>query len=530
MRARSRLLRLALPLLAAVLAAACGRVGKDQEAVINRRLEGEPRALNPLLATSDPENVVLALLSRNLLDYDEKLNLVPGLAASVESDPAHLVYTVKLRPGETWEDGSPVTADDVAYTLQAIVDPKTPALYRKSLFDAMEKAEVVDPLTARVTFSRPSVGQRDAFNLPLLPAKLYRGTDLTSNPRNRRPLANGPFRLADWEPGRLLRLVRNTQYFGERPAAEQVVFRVVPETASAFPSFRSGGLDEMRLTAALKAEVDASGGRQRSLVYDELAYTYIAWNNRLPFFDDARTRRALTMLIDRETIARTLYGGLARPANGPVPPGLWSHDASLPPWPYDPAKAAALLDEAGWRKGPDGLRSRAGKRFAFTLSIGAGSERQRQIVELVQRAYRDAGIEMDVRPMEWGAFTTAVDAGDYEACSLALNLDPNPDLAPNFRSTAVPPEGMNHMFYRDPKADALMDEIATTFDREKARALYAELQRVIHEDEPITFLHFVSVSWGVSDRIHHVETSPLGLFLFWPGGAGWTSGRGTAPL
>ena len=121
---------------------------------------------------------------------------------------------------------------------------------------------------------------------------------------------------------------------------------------------------------------------------------------------------------------------------------------------------------------------------------------------------------MALAPLEWGAFVEKVDAGDYEACSLSLNLDPNPDLRPNWHSSQVPPNGMNHAFYRNPRADALMDELATTFDREKARALYAELQRIIAEDQPFSFLHTVSVAWGVRNRVENVKTlarRPLAL-------------------
>lgn len=513
----------------ALLAAACGGpVGKDQDLVLHRRLEGEPQTLNPLLSTSDPEAVVIALLQRNLLDYDEKLNLVPGLAESVEADAPHLVYTVKLREGVRWEDGTPVTADDVKATLEALVDPKTPALYRKSFFSELEKVEAVDARTARATFRKAYPSQRDAFNLPLLPAKLYRGSDVASNPANRRPLATGPFRLASWEGG-TIRLVRNTQYFGEAPAWEQVVLRVVPESASAFQGLRTGALDESRLTAVQRADAAATGAI-RELVYDELAYTYLAWNNRLPQFSDARVRRALTMLVDRIAISAALYGGLARPANGPLPPGLWAHDPTLAPLPYDRKKAEALLEETGWKRGKDGVRARDGVRFAFTLSFGGASDRQRQILELVQSSYREAGIEVTLAPMEWGAFVGKVDAGEYEACSLALNLDPNPDLRPNWHSSQVPPNGMNHSFYRSPKADAIMDDLAIVFDREVAKILYAELQRVIADDQPFTFLHNVSVAWGVRERIGNVKASPIGLWLFWPGAAAWQPVRSAKPI
>lgn len=513
-------------LLGCLLAAAgCGVHGKDQTQVILRRLEGEPKTFNPLLSTSAYDYDVLSLVSRNLLDYDEKLSLVPGLAESVTPDTSHLVYTVKLRPNARWEDGTAVTSKDVAYTIRALMDPKTPSLNRRSFFDTFQKVETEDPLTARVFFAKPSANRLDAFNLPLLPAALYEGTDVNTNPRNRQPLANGPFRLARWDSGRTIELVRNTQYFGERAPAERVLFRLVPDSEPALQGLLKGDLDEMRLTYEQKKRVDAEAGkpdaRATVVLYDELAYQYIGWNNRLPLFSDRRVRVALTMLVDREGITKTLYGGTARPSNGPVPPGLWSWDPDVPPWPYDPGAAEAALDAAGWKKAPDGVRRRGKDRFAFELSYGSGSNLQQQVVELIQQAYKKAGIEMALRPMEWGAFVTKSDAGDFEACALAMSLDPNPDMTMNWHSSQVPPNGFNSVYYRSPEADALMDELRTTFDRGVAKERYKKLQRLIHEDEPVSFLWVVTMKWGMARRIENVKTSPIGLFIFWPGASAW---------
>ncbi|MGE5717687.1 MAG: ABC transporter substrate-binding protein, partial [Acidobacteriota bacterium] len=310
-------------LAAAVLLASCGVRGKSQESVVRRRLDGEPKTLNPILTTTDSEQVVLALLERNLLDYDEKLNLVPGLAEEVAASPDHLTYTIRLQKDARWEDGTPVTSRDVVFTLTTLLDPKTPALTRRALFDGFVKAEAVDARTARVVFSTASAGRPDAFNLPLLSAVAWAGGDVATHPRNRSPVANGPYRLGSWEAGRTLTLVRNTQYFGEKAAPEQVIFRVVPETAPAFAALQSSELDEMRLTYAQKKELDAragAAGAPRVVTFDELSYSYLGWNNRLPIFADRRARRALTMLVDRESIDRNLFGGLAKVANGPLPP------------------------------------------------------------------------------------------------------------------------------------------------------------------------------------------------------------------
>jgi peptide/nickel transport system substrate-binding protein len=530
-RARATSALVALALLFAL--GGCGTRGKDQASVVRRRLDGEPKTLNPILATTDAEQTVVALFSRNLLDYDEGLNLVPGLAEEVSESADHLVTTVRLRPDARWEDGTPVTSADVVFTLNAIVDPKVPALSRRALFEGLEKAEALDPRTARVTFRTASAGRRDAFNLGLLSAAAWKGGDLATHPRNRNPLANGPYRLAAWEAGRSLTLVRNTQYAGPSAPSEQVVFRVVPETAPAFAGFLSGDLDEMRLTFAQKRDVDTkagAAGAPRSVAFDELAYAYFGWNNRSPLFSDPRVRRALTMLVDRESIDRNLYGGLAKLANGPLPPAHWAWNPSLTPWPHDAAQAEKLLDEAGFRKGPDGIRRRGTQRLAFTFSLGMGSDIQRQMVELAQQSFRKAGVEMTIQPLEWAAFAAKADAGELEAWAAAINLDPYPDLAVQWHSKQTPPAGLNACFYRNAEVDALLEKLRGTFDRAEAKRLLAEVQRLVHEDEPVSFLNTPLTKWGVSGRMDGVKTSPIGLFLFWPGASAWRPGAGLRPI
>ncbi|MDL1950319.1 hypothetical protein FBQ97_10960, partial [Acidobacteria bacterium ACD] len=197
-----RLCRAAAAAGALLLLCGCGRTGKDPESVVRRRLEGEPKTLNPLLATADPELVVLALTSRNLVDWDEELALVPGLAESAVESDDHRSFTFRLREGARWEDGTPVTADDVVFTVEALVDPRTPAPNRRAFFEGFEKAEKLDGRTARVSFRNATPGRLAAFNLPLLPAAAYRGKDLTTHPMNRQPLSNGPYRVARWEAGR----------------------------------------------------------------------------------------------------------------------------------------------------------------------------------------------------------------------------------------------------------------------------------------------------------------------------------------
>src|SRR5262249_3871043 len=153
--------------------------------------------------------------------------------------------------------------------------PKTPSLNRRGFFEGYVRAERVDDRTARVAFAAPYAGRADAFVLPLLPYAKYKGTDILTNPLNRKPLANGPYRLARWDSGRSIELVRNTQYFGEKPPAERVVLRVSQDWEAAFAALQSGALDETRLTWEMKKKLDAETGaarRARSLTWGELAF------------------------------------------------------------------------------------------------------------------------------------------------------------------------------------------------------------------------------------------------------------------
>ncbi|MGZ6970687.1 MAG: hypothetical protein ACXVID_03410, partial [Thermoanaerobaculia bacterium] len=135
-----------------------------------------------------------------------------------------------------------------------------------------------------------------------------------------------------------------------------------------------------------------------------------------------------------------------------------------------------------------------------------------------------------IQPLEWAAFAAKLDAGELEAWAAALNLDPNQDFAMIWHSAQVPPVGLNSVFYRNPEVDALLERLKTTFDREEARALFARVQALIHDDEPVTFLNTPLTKWGASSRLTNVKTSPIGLFLFWPGAAGWRTSATTGPI
>jgi len=500
--------------------------------VLRRRLIGDPGTLNAVLQSSTTEQQVLACLSRNLLDFDSRLNLVPGLAQKYEISPDGRTFRFWLRPEAVWEDGTPVTSADAVFTIRRIHDPKVPSPVFKTVFEDLESVEALDARSFAVKFKNFYPYRAMAFVVPLLPERRYAGKDFLKAHENRAPLSNGPYRLASWKSQEALVLERNPRYWGERSHFDKVIFRILPDDTVAYRAVVSGELDETSIDTSgrERALSDPSARRCCRLVdFYNLDYNYIALNNRLPFFSDARVRRALTMLLDRGKIVRNIFRGSARIISGPWAPDSPAYDPTVAPLPFDREGAAALLDEAGWKDTDgDGIRDRGGKKFAFELLVSAGTTVGREIDETLAGELARVGIRATVRPMEWAAFIERIDAGDFEAASLASSAtDPNPDPYPFWHSSQVPPAGLNDGFYRNPDADRMMEQARSEPDERRRLAIYHQLHRLLRDDAPAIFVTNASLKFFFSRRVRGLATSPLGLFGIWPGPlAWWEEGRG----
>ena len=497
--------------------------------VLRRRLIGDPSTLNAVMQTGLPEQQVLQYISRNLLDFDARLRLVPGLAERYEVSADGRAFTFTLRAEAVWEDGTPVSSADAVFTLRKIVEKDTPAPVVKPAFSELASVEALGEKSFRVHFRRVDANQAMAFVLPLLPERRFARKPFLKSPENRAPLANGPYRFVLWKPQESIELARNERYWGPRGHFDRVVFKILPDNSTAWRALVEGGVDETWIDQALK-ERSAADPRFaaccRIVEYYDLDYNYIALNNLSPLFSDARVRKALTMLLDRASIVRSLYRGSARVISGPWAPDSPAYDASVQPLPYDPGAAAKLLEEAGWiDRGGDGIRDSGGRRLAFDLLVSSGSLIGQQIDEVLATAARKVGIEIRVRPLEWAAYVDRLDRGDFEAASgsWSASADPNPDPFPVWHSSQVPPEGANSCFYRSPEADRLMEQARGETDERRRVALYHRLHALFRDDAPAIWVVNASKKYAVRRSVHGLVTSPLGLFGIWPGPLSWWS-------
>jgi peptide/nickel transport system substrate-binding protein len=364
-----------------------------------------------------------------------------------------------------------------------------------------------------------------AFVIPVLPEHRFEGQHFLKAKENRAPLSDGPYRVVSWKAQESLVLERNERYPGPRGHFDRVEFRIVPDNETAYRMLLAGDLDEDAIDSGLKqraASDPAFASCCRLVEFYNLDYNYIALNNRSPLFADARVRRALTMMLDRAAIVRGLYRGSARIISGPWAPDSPAYDAGLPPLPFDPGMAARLLDEAGWVRTGDGVREKDGRRFEFDLLVSAGSEVGRQIDEMLASELAKKGVTARVRMMEWAAFVERIDAGDFEAASLAWSaVDPNPDPYFYWHSSQCAPKGINDGCYVNPAADALMVRAREEMDSSRRLDLLHRLHRLLRDDAPAVFVVNASGKSAFRRRIHGLTSSPLGLYGIWPGPLAW---------
>lgn len=544
---KHRLVAAAAALLLATVLGGCGGGDKGGSAdgtvttdgtprsggTVIRRLGAECKTLNWVLYTTQYENQVLRHLYEPLVDVDEHMEYVPVLAESWQVSDDQLRITVKLRPGHLWHDGQAVTSADVKFTMDRILDPAVPAVNKEGYFSKLDHLEVVDDLTVVFVWKEPYAPSVFALTqLWPIPEHVYSQGDFLTNPANRKPVGNGPFVFDEWRTSQYISLRRNENYHGKKAYLDRIIFKVIEDDATALNALKAGELDETRLTQIQWEKQTGDGefaSRFDKFHYYVPSYNYLAWNCRSVWFRDKRVRMAMTLLFDRESINAKIYSDFARLVSGPFYVNSWAYDKSVKPHPFDPVRARELLDEAGWSdRDGDGIRDRDGVKFEFQMLITSGSNTAQQFALLLQEECAKAGVKVEIRQLEGSTFFDRVAKGQFDACMLAWILDLDPDVFDTFHSSMVPPEGLNNGFYSNAKVDSLLEAGRLEFDRDKRAGIYHQVQRIMHEDPPYTFVNAVPRKRAVSKRIHGIVVAPTGMFDFWPGANYWYIDEGTA--
>lgn len=481
-------------------------------------LAADPDVLNPLLSTSAIAGLVIAELYDGLADMDESLAFVPRIARSWEVAADGRSVTYHLRPWN-WSDGAPLGARDVVRSFELFKDERV-ASPRRGLYADVMSARALDDSTVVYELARSRPDPVQATWHHIVPWHLVGELDpatVAEWPINRRPLSSGEFRLASWAPNRELVLERNERYPGRAAYLDRVVFRVVPEEATRLLMLETGEIDVADgVSPAAAARLEGRGNLRLAATGSRRIYV-VQWNCRNPALADSRTRRALSIAIDRDRLISALVAGYGKPAIGPIPPALWNYHRRLAAPACDPAAARALLAEAGWADTDgDGVLERDGRPLRLEILTRSGDPVREQGVVILRENLAAVGVAVDVRVMEQGASLERVREGRFDAY---FGL-PNPNLfgnpSPYVRSTAVAEFNQGH--YANARVDSLLDVALAEPERARALPVWELLQEVLADDPPAAYLFYPDNLVAVSNRLRDVRPhilSPVNNLAEW---------------
>lgn len=495
-----------------------------QGGVLKVRVQSEPLGLNQLhdqLIDGVVARYLHGPVYETLAQIDRASHpgyaLAPLLATGWEESADHLTLTVKLRDHVRFHNGEPFSAADVVAVFDTVMNPKLPTQTRRSFFVDLEKYTAVDPLTVVFKWKRPyQFGVRALLvSVPMMPRSALKG-DFGTAAILRAPIGTGPFRFESWEPKKAITFRRFDGYWGAKAYLDAIEIRPVADATVATQLWEAGEFGLMtQISPLVWRSLEAPGEKNRwaQTGYDRCAfldnqYSFIAWNHLRPYFADARVRRAMALLFPWDVVTKNVDLGLEKPTTCPYYPASESCDPSVTPLPFDPQRAAALLDEAGWKeRDADGVRKKGGVAFRFSFMANASSVRMGKILPLYQERLKAAGIAMHIEPTETATYVTHLRAHDFDAAALSwATLDAISDNYQIFHSSQIE-GGSNYVSYRDAKVDRLLEQIRSEPDAGKRAALEREVHRKLYDDQVYLFLTRRPLLDAIAKGVHGLKPS-----------------------
>jgi peptide/nickel transport system substrate-binding protein len=522
--------RLALRLTAAVLLTAnCAeRSGARGLAPSNDLLvvgyDREPDTLNRF-STHILEDVQTCVVE-GLVTNDERMNVIPLLAAEVPTQgnggvvlraDGGMDVTWKIRPGIRWHDGTPFTSADIKFTVDAINSPDYNPESTDG-FDRITSVDTPDSLTAVVHYKEHYAPYQLQFVRGALPRHVLEGRKIDeAMDYNRNPLGTGPYRVVEWKSGEYILLERVDSYWRGLPKIQRIQFKFIPNATTRVNQLAAGEAHVVALIPWDRArELRQVAGIELHRMMGN-SYEHITLNQRrVSAFADVRVRRALTHAIDREAITHTILDSLAPVVHGAIQPLSWAFTDSVTTYPFDVAKAKSLLGEAGWTDTDgDGIREREGKRLAFTLLTQAGFVTRENVSQVVQRMFRDVGVDMQIQLVDGTAISSLWFAGNFDAMLHWWHMPADPELTLFFASDRTPPAGRNINFVSDAALDSLLYASDREVDQPRRRALLVKVQQRLADLAPEIPLYNVTRIDGVPRTLRGFKGNPTNTGVFW---------------
>jgi len=467
-------------------------------------------SLDPRFATTTLSSLLTDVIFDSLTEFDDSLQIQPHLASSWELSPDQLTWTLHLRKGVQFHDGVELTADDVKFTINQL---RENAAGNEYLYTAQDISDVIvkDKYTVQVVLKKKMSSFLSSLNIGILPRHLL---DKRSDPDfqfSQYPIGTGPFKVVDSRENGVV-LEANTAYFLGRPALDRIIVKVYPDKTSVWADLISGNVDFFHIVDPADYDRLRHVPTFKTYRAPRFYYYLLSLNLRTPFFEDRRVRQALNYAINKEDIIAKTLKGYGHASTGTIYPKSWAYNSAMHPYEYNPRKALALLEEAGWRDHDgDHLLDKNGRRFEFTVFTNRGDDLKLQVLLIVQQQLLDLGIKMRVKVFDAND-TDFLFRKQFDAFFPEIDAGGDPDLNYRYWHSSQIKVGFNVGSYHNPRVDQLLDVGRIAFDRTKRKAIYDAFQRNLFDDPPGIFLFWIDYLVGVNRRFTGVKISSAGPF------------------
>lgn len=454
---------------------------------------------------------------------------VPGLADSWDVSDDGLTYTFYLNRDATWHDGVDFTANDVAFSFDAALDPNTGFPYRTVVDDAVASYRVIDDDTFEMTAEKELVTflYEGAGAVAILPKHIWETVPFASwsldggstGQDPSRVVGTGPFEFQEWVQGDHVTVVRNDDYYDKIPYVDALTMRVLPDSDASVLALRQGEIDIMEFVPpAQVASIAAMDGLTVD-VYDLFQFTNYVFNldpEQTPLFQDKRVRQALLYALDRDSITRNIFFGYGEPAIGTQPPmsPAYAPDKMQPAYDFDPERARSLLNEAGWTL-QDGVMQKDGEKLEFQFIYTGGEALVDQLVTYMKEAWEDIGVKIDVQSQNGAVLFDKLQSGDFEMALWAVGLPIDGNQTFLFSCEAAS-TGFNFARFCSPEWDALDEQQRVTFDANARTDLLIQQSQIIWEDQPVGPLRFGVGRTGYSTDLQNFYPNAFGVLWSLP--------------
>jgi len=484
---------------------------------------GEPRLLNPVFDNSDTARELYNLIFSSLIRRNSQSQLEPdlltvvptyqnGMIRNLPNGEMEVTYT--LRPQLLWQDGHPLSAEDVQFTWMAHTDPRfkyppTPG------YEQIRQVQVVDPQTVRVTFFETYPEYYNLFQ-HILPKHSFRSKywDFAEDhPWNSHPVGSGPFVLKDWKKGQMAIFDANPLYHRAKPNLDQIRYQFKETGYRAIPGVVDWvqGADIVQGMSIVSYDYLKEHPELELHLRNTGKIEHIEINIKQPVLADLRVRRALAYAIDRKAISERLLG-LAQPAWSDQPQDSWKYnERSSSFYNFNPQHAAKLLNEAGWNpKGAGQRYNEKGEALTLSLAMVNGNKSHQLVGSYLRDAFAQIGVKLELKPVpEEMLLAEMLPGGHYELALASWSSHPDETSFKRWHSSQMPPKGNNFTRFVDYQADSLLQSLESASDINQQRRLYFQLAAVLSERLPAIPLYHDTVLEASKKRVHNYHPNPF---------------------